>query len=48
MRGPSWYGIGYVDLHLLALTRVVQNAKLWIRDKRLARAAEQLGVGFEV
>jgi predicted nucleic acid-binding protein len=41
-------GIGYVDLHLLAAAAVTSDVRLWTRDKRLARAAEQLGVGFVV
>ena len=39
-------GIGWVDAHLLTSTLITIDAKLWTRDKRLARAAEQLGVGY--
>jgi predicted nucleic acid-binding protein len=35
-------GIGYVDAHLLAATRLTATASLWTRDKRLLRAAERL------
>ncbi len=37
-------GIGYVDVHLLASTRLAAGATLWTRDKYLLRAAEQLGL----
>lgn len=39
-------GIGWVDLHLLAASLLSGNTKLWTRDKRLARIADGLGVGF--
>ena len=32
-------GIGYVDAHLLASTRLTPGALLWTRDKRLAEIA---------
>lgn len=35
-------GIGYVDLHLLAATRLEPAARLWTRDKRLLQAAVKL------
>ncbi|MEJ8848619.1 type II toxin-antitoxin system VapC family toxin [Variovorax rhizosphaerae] len=35
-------GIGYVDLHLLAATRLEPSARLWTRDKRLLQAAIKL------
>jgi predicted nucleic acid-binding protein len=35
-------GIGYVDLHLLAATRLAAGTKLWTRDRRLFQAALQL------
>lgn len=38
--------IGYVDAHLLAAARLTSGAKLWTRDTRLHRAAEDLGVAF--
>lgn len=36
-------GIGYIDTHLLAATRLTSDAKLWTRDKRLRSVAERLG-----
>ena len=35
-------GIGYVDLHLLAATRIAAGTKLWTRDRRLLHAALKL------
>lgn len=40
-------GIGYVDAHLLAATRLAADARLWTRDRRLARAADRLGLAAE-
>jgi len=40
-------GIGYVDAHLLAATRLVPGAALWTRDKRLRAAAERLGLAAD-
>ena len=37
-------GIGYVDAHLLAATRLSADATLWTRDKRLLFAAERLNL----
>ena len=37
-------GIGYVDLHLLAATRLEPSTLLWTRDKRLERVAKRLNV----
>lgn len=37
-------GIGYVDTHLLAASRLTPDAALWTHDGRLAAAAERLGV----
>jgi len=36
------WGIGYIDAHLLAATRLSAGTSLWTRDKRLRRAAEKL------
>jgi predicted nucleic acid-binding protein len=36
------FGIGYVDAHLLAATRLTAGARLWTRDKRLRNIAENL------
>ncbi len=35
-------GIGYVDLHLLAATRLQPEGLLWTRDKRLLQVAVKL------
>ena len=37
-------GIGYVDAHLLAATRLTANTVLWTRDKRLFLAADRLSL----
>ena len=37
-------GIGYVDSHLLAATRLTAGATLWSRDRRLQAAAEKLAL----
>jgi predicted nucleic acid-binding protein len=37
-------GIGYVDVQLLAATKLTANATLWTRDKKLAAAATDVGV----
>jgi predicted nucleic acid-binding protein len=39
-------GIGHVDAHLLAATRLTTDAGLWTRDKRLAAAAADLGISY--
>jgi hypothetical protein len=39
-------GIGYIDAHLLASVRLTQNASLWTRDQRLAKAAESMKLAF--
>ena len=38
-------GIGFVDLHLLASTRLTAAATLWTRDRRLRDIAARLGIG---
>ena len=35
-------GIGYVDAHLLAATALADPARLWTRDKRLAKVTADL------
>ena len=40
----SGLGLGYIDAHLLASARLTPNSALWTRDKRLAEAAEKLGL----
>lgn len=37
-------GIGFVDAHLLASTRLIGTARLWTRDKRLQLVAERLKI----
>jgi predicted nucleic acid-binding protein len=37
-------GIGYVDAHLLAATRLTVGGKLWTRDRRLHAVAARLGL----
>jgi predicted nucleic acid-binding protein len=37
-------GIGYIDAHLLASTRLTQGSLLWTLDKRLRAVADQLGL----
>lgn len=37
-------GIGYVDAHLLAATRLSAGATLWTRDGRLHAVADRLGL----
>ncbi|MBO9193597.1 type II toxin-antitoxin system VapC family toxin [Rhizobium sp. 16-449-1b] len=40
-------GIGYVDAHLLASVMLSAGSRLFTRDKRLARIATALEVGFQ-
>lgn len=37
-------GIGYIDAHLLAATRLSHGTLLWTRDKRLLIASARLGL----
>ena len=39
-------GLGFVDVHLLASTRLMPGAKLWTRDKRLAGVAERMQIAM--
>jgi hypothetical protein len=39
-------GIGYVDAHLLAATRLTAAATFWTRDKRLHIVAKRLGLAM--
>ena len=43
----SGFGIGYVDAHLLAATRLTGGARLWTRDKRLSAVAARLALAAE-
>jgi predicted nucleic acid-binding protein len=38
------HGIGYVDAHLIAATRLTEGAALWTRDRHLHRLAERLKI----
>jgi predicted nucleic acid-binding protein len=40
-------GLGYVDVQLLASTRLSADARLWTEDRRLAAAATRLGHAFD-
>jgi predicted nucleic acid-binding protein len=40
-------GLGYIDAHLLVAVRLAPPVAIWTRDKRLARAAEQLSIFAE-
>lgn len=44
--GLAATGLGFVDVHLLASCRIMPGTRLWSRDKRLAKYAEQLGVAW--
>jgi predicted nucleic acid-binding protein len=37
-------GIGYIDAHLLAATRITAGATFWTRDRRLRAAAERFSL----
>jgi predicted nucleic acid-binding protein len=37
-------GIGYVDAHLIAAVRLMADAKLWTRDRRLRVVAARFGL----
>jgi len=37
-------GLGYLDIHLLAATRLTAGSTLWTIDRRLADAASRLGL----
>lgn len=39
-------GIGYVDAHLVAATRLTRGARLWTTDGRLAAVMKRLGLDF--
>jgi len=40
----SGLGIGYIDAHLLAATRLTNRASIWTRDKRVMKVAERLNL----
>jgi predicted nucleic acid-binding protein len=41
-------GLSYVDVHLLAATRLTPDATLWSRDKNLSAAAKRLSLAARV
>ena len=43
-RRLSVLGLGWIDAHLLASTRLTRDARLWTRDGRLREAAEGLAI----
>ena len=44
-RGLAGRGIGWIDVHLLA-SAALTGVPLWTRDRRLGRAADDLGIAF--
>ena len=38
------HGLGLIDAHLLASTLITPECKLWTRDRRLEKAAADLGI----
>ncbi len=40
-------GIGYIDAHLLAATRLSEDAALWTYDRRLHEAARHLDLAYD-
>jgi predicted nucleic acid-binding protein len=40
-------GIGYVDAHLIAATRLKPGTRLWTLDRKLHKVAEALGVAVQ-
>jgi predicted nucleic acid-binding protein len=40
-------GIGYIDVHLLASAALADVGRLWTRDKRLARVAQELQLALD-
>ena len=39
-------GVGYVDAHLLAATRLTAGAELWTNERRLNAVADALGLAM--
>ena len=46
-RALAGFGIGWIDVHLLA-SAVLGRCSVWTRDSRLERAAQRVGVAFDV
>jgi predicted nucleic acid-binding protein len=40
-------GVGYIDAHLLAATRLSGNSALWTYDRPLLEAAQYLGLAYD-
>ena len=40
-------GIGWIDVHLLTSVLLMDEVRLWTRDRRLNAAAQWLGVAFQ-
>jgi predicted nucleic acid-binding protein len=41
-------GVGYIDVHLLAATRLSAGSKLWTHDKRLHAIAAELDIAMQL
>lgn len=39
-------GIGYIDVHLLAATRLTVGSSIWTRDRRLMAVAARMNLAF--
>ena len=46
-QGLHGRGLGLVDVHLLAAARLTPGCTLWTRDRRLARAAQAMGLSTD-
>jgi predicted nucleic acid-binding protein len=46
--GLAGSGIGYVDAHLLAATKLTVECQLWTRDKQLEAAAARLNLAARI
>lgn len=40
-------GIGWIDAHLLVSAALSPGVEVWTQDRRLARAAAELGLGYQ-
>jgi predicted nucleic acid-binding protein len=40
-------GVGYLDTHLLASTKLTPDARFWTRDRRLHDTAVRLGIAWK-
>ncbi len=41
------WGVGYIDIHLLAATALAGDARLWTGDKRLKKVAGRMRLAFD-